>query len=94
MKLVCAPSGDHRNASRLEVRPQLAGFDEVVLLALARVQLQRELVPAEVVQRVTEPRRARCVDREHVLARWVSVGEEECLCFELATCTVSSALAL
>ena len=82
MKLVCAPSGDHRNASRLEVRPQLAGFDEVVLLGLRRIELQREGIPTEVIQRVAEARGTRGIDGEHVFALWVTIRNDERLRLE------------
>lgn len=54
MELVCAPCSNERDATRLEVRAKLALLDEMLLLALRRVELQGKWVATEVVQRVAE----------------------------------------
>ena len=90
MQLVSTSRGDEGDTARFEMRAKLARLDEVVLLPLARIELQREWVASEVVQRVTEARRTRCVDCEHVQPVWVSVRENERRCLELATYTKQS----
>lgn len=63
--------------------------DEVVFFWLGRVELVREGVAAEVVERVAEAGCTGCFDGEHVLAFWVSLGNYEGVCLEATVCNKS-----
>ncbi len=86
MQLERAACGDECHAARAQVRAEFPDLDEVLFFGLCRVELVRERIAAEIVQRVAEARRARRVDREHVHPLGVPIGQIERLRFEPTAC--------
>ena len=81
-----AACGDERHAAGAQVRAEFPNLDEELFFGLCRVELVRERIAAEIVQRVAEARRARRVDREHVHPLGMPIGQIERLRFEPAAC--------
>jgi hypothetical protein len=61
------------------MRPELSNLDEKLFFGLRGIELEREWVAAEVVQRVAKPRCPRRVDRKHIHPLGVPAGQIECL---------------
>ena len=86
MQLERAACGDECHAARTQMRAEFPDLDEVLFFGLCRVKLVRERIAAEIVQRIAEARRARCVDRKHVHTLWMPIRQIERLRFKPASC--------